>query len=296
MENALGTLLDPLILSQIRQIELRTRRAIDADLVGNYRSAFRGSGLSFSDLRQYQPGDEIKNIHWKATARTGTTYVKNYEEDRQLSIMLAIDISRSTAFGQSKSKHEQALKFAAVVTLLAHINQDAIGLALFDRDVQHFMPPKTGRTQVQRMLLEISARRELYPATDIAAALRYMLMHQRRGTVIFLVSDFYAPPFSQELKLAALRHDVVCVLLDDPLDRSLPNVGLVEIEDAESGERLVLDSSNAALRAELERRHSRRREELEQVAHGAGADLVAISDDPIRPLFDLMRRRMRRLH
>lgn len=292
---AISSLLSPSMLAELRRVELRTRRNIDSDLMGRYRTAFRGSGLVYSDLREYQPGDEVKNIHWKATARTGKVYVKSYEEERQLNIMIAVDTSASTDFGRAKSKHTKALEFAALITMLAQRSQDAVGLCLFSDKVEEYFPPKRSRTQLFRILFELLRARTLRPGTDIAGALDYIRSHQRKPAIIFLVSDFFSAPFESQLRYLSISHDLVCVALVDIQDRELPSVGIVEFVDAESGERILFDTSQRRARETLQRMQLERLEELNTLCKRLGADLIRVDENPLRPLAELMQRRMARL-
>ena len=250
-ERELKELLRPELLAELKRVELRTRRVVDADLLGSYRSAFRGTGLVFSDVREYQPGDEVKNIHWRATARTNKVYVKSYEEDRQLNIMLVIDLSNSTNFGLNKSKHDKIIEFAALVSVLAQKGQDAVGMCLFSDVVEEYFRPKKSRHQFQQMLGQLLKHRTLAKGTDLKEALNYIRNHQRKKSIIFIVSDFICDDYQQELRLLAIAHDVVCVQVIDDIDTDLPKGGIVTFQDAESGKRMLLDTSNRAVRVSL---------------------------------------------
>jgi uncharacterized protein (DUF58 family) len=282
------------VSGELRRIELHTKRRVSADLTGKYRSAFRGSGLLFSDIREYQPGDYVKNIHWKVTARTGKVYVKSYEEDRQLSIMLAVDISRSTDFGANRSKHRKAIEFAALVSLLASQNRDSFGLCLFSDKVTSFTRPSASRRQFQKLLLELISEHELRPATDIGAALDYLVEHQRKTSVIFVVSDFLSPDFDESFRRLAIRHDVIAVLVEDDIDYELPAAGIVEFEDAESGKRYILDTSHPGSRAIFEQQSKERAAKLRAKLQVLGVDLMVLKDNPLSPLSELMTRRQAR--
>ena len=294
--SSISTLLDPALMAELRRIELRTRRSIDADMMGQYRSAFRGSGLIYTDIRQYQAGDDVKHIHWKVTARSPYVYVKSYEEDRQLNIILALDISRSTQFGAEKSKHLKALEFCALVSLLAKSNQDSIGLCLFSDKVEEFLPVKKSRGQTQKILLELMRPRELKTATDISAAVDHIIKYQRRSSIIFLVSDFMSPDYADKLKSLSLRHDVVCVMLEDSFDSELPKAGLVEFTDAESGKKILLDTGSSHVRNRLNEIHNMRINKWKEICKTCGTDSIIISDNSLRPLTQLMHQRAARLH
>jgi uncharacterized protein (DUF58 family) len=280
--------------SELKRLEIKTRRVLDADLCGQYRSAFRGSGLVYADLREYQPGDEIKSIHWKISARAGKVYVKSYEEDRQLNLMLVIDISSSTLFGAARSKHAKAFEFAALIAMLAQTNGDSVGLCLFSDEVEEFLPPSKARTRFQRVILSLLQHRELKPASNLAGALEHILRHQKRRSVVFVVSDFLCPKFEEQLLKLSLKNDVVCVLLEDALDQALPSAGIVEFIDAESNELYALDTSSARVQRALEKLHQERLSNLRRVCLAAQTDLITIRDSTLKPLLDLMERRSKR--
>lgn len=292
---ALTDLLSPGLLSELRRIELKTRRSISSDVMGNYRTAFRGSGLVFSELREYFPGDDVKHIHWKVTARTGKAYVKSFEEDRQLRVMVAVDTSSSTDHGAGKTKHLKALEFAALIAMLAQQNHDAMGLCLFSDHIEEFIPPRQSRRQFQTLLLSILRHRELKRATNVAGALEHLRKNVRRSSVLFIVSDFIAPPFADELRGLSLRHDVVCVLLEDALDFESPRAGLVEFADAESGRRVLIDTSSAKTRRLIREHHERRVRGLAEICRNSGTDLIRVRDGTLQPLADLMKRRRARV-
>ncbi len=282
------------LLAEMGRLELITRRTVDADLIGNYRSAFRGSGLLFSDIREYQPGDDVRRIHWKATARSNRAYVKSYEEDRQLRILVALDTSNSTGVHTPPftSRHLRALEFSALITLLAAKSGDSLGLMLFSDQVELYFPPSKSRLQGKKVLYELTASRELRHATNIAQALRHIREREKRSSLIFLISDFFSPPFEDELRALAFRNDVVAVMLDDPRSALLPDVGLVELEDAETGQRRIVDSSMA--RQRLEQLKEERYRRLYELCSRVGADLVRLEGSPLRPLRELMQQRTNR--
>jgi len=290
----IDTLLNPAMLAEVRRIELKTRRTMSADMLGAYRSAFRGTGLTFADLRSYEPGDEIKNIHWKATARTGKVQVKTFDEERQLNIIVAVDVSPSTVFGRSRKNIDKALQFAALITLLARSSGDAIGLCLFGDTVIHHSPPARRRSEVQRCLATLLGASTTSGQTDIGSALRFLSERQRKTAVIFVVSDFISTPFSTDLQLLSRKHDVVCVALRDTLDYDLPAVGLVMLKDPESGRAHLVDTSSQGVRAALTFADETRRAGLRRVCEVAGADWIEIDADPLPPLAALMRHRAAR--
>lgn len=230
----IGSFVDASLMAELRRLEILTKRMMTSELAGAYRSAFRGSGLLFSDLREYQPGDDLRTIHWKATARTGHPFVKNFEEDRELSIMLALDHSRSIAAGFGVRSIDSLRRFGALVTLLAGMNRDAVGLINFTDTVENFVPVKRGRTHSERVLRELLYTPPTKKATDINCALQFIARHQRRRSTIFLVSDFFSPPFEQSLASVTHRHDLIGVLLTPTMKAAPPYSTLIEVEDAEN--------------------------------------------------------------
>lgn len=294
-EAPLKDLLDASLLAEVKRIELRTSRSVNAELLGKYRSAFRGSGLIYSDLREYLPGDDVKNIHWKVTARTNRVFVKSYEEDRELRIIVAVDVSNSTNFGSPKTKHRKALEFAALISILARKSQDSVGLCLFSDDVEEFYPPKKSRSQHQRILLSLLQERTLRRGTNIAKALSHLRDFAKRSSVIFLVSDFYSTPFDRELRALAFRNDVICVLLGSSEDADLPQLGIVEYEDAEGDQRYILDTSSRRGREQLINLMQRRVQALKELCVALGVDFIEIGEHPLKPLAALMHRRTARI-
>jgi len=290
----LGDMLSQELLAELKRVELKARRGISSDLAGHYRTAFRGSGLIFSDIREYQPGDEIKNIHWKASARTGKVYVKAYQEERQLSVVIAVDISRSTDFGGARKKHRKALEFSALLAMLAMNNDDQVGLCLFSNQVHEFMRPKRGQSQVHRLMLELLKERELPRATDLNTALQYLRQNLKRRSVIFIVSDFYAKDFSLELRSLAKRHDLIGVMLEDQLDFDLPTGAIIEFADAENGRSYSFLSSSAKAKT-LAAAQERRINGIKALFDGAGSDLIEINQSLLQPLATLMHKRKARL-
>jgi len=238
------------LVRRIRRIEIRTRRAVNNALAGQYHSVFKGRGMAFSEVRQYQPGDEIRTIDWNVTARMREPYVKVFTEERELTVMLLVDLSASGDFGTvEKSKAEVAAEIAALLAFSAIQNNDRVGLLLFTDRVEKFIPPKKGRTHVLRVISEILTFRPTGRGTDIAGALEYHQRLMRRSAVTFLVSDFLDTGFDTQIRLTARRHDLIPVVLTDPWEEALPALGLVVGEDAETGEPIFLDTLSPRVRA-----------------------------------------------
>ena len=287
--------LDRNLLSELKRIELRTRRSLNTDLMGSYRSAFRGTGLSFSELREYQPGDDVRHIHWKVTARSNKTCVKTFDEDRQLSIFLGVDISRSMEFGYPKTRYRKAVEFAAVLTTLARSSGDLVGLSLFSSEVESFYPPRGSRNQIHLTIAELLRARTLPERTDLSASLAHIRRHLRKTSIVFIISDFLDDNFELELRGLSHAHDVILVNLGTPQLDDLPNVGLVEYQDAETGERRTINTSNSRLRTRYQEVEKSRIERLESLARSTKADLIHIQDNILEPLSTLMKRRVQRV-
>jgi uncharacterized protein (DUF58 family) len=273
-------------------LQLRSRRLVTGDLLGQYRSAFKGTGLVFTDLRSYQPGDDVKHIHWKATARTGTAFVKAYEEDRQLRVLLAVDMSCSMrALTISQYGHLKAVEFCAAVGALTQRGGDLLGLALFDENVTSFLPPTAGRRRLQAVIAALTnPAPKPSSKTSLANSLSYLASHSRRSSVVFVISDFFTAPFEKELKMLSRNHDVVLVQLETPLT-SVANSGLVTFADAETGQRIVVDTNSKQVHASWEKALQQKRTELNALARACGADHITISESATIPLIQLMRER-----
>jgi uncharacterized protein (DUF58 family) len=240
----------PEILRQVKLLELRTRGLVNSLFTGEYRSVFKGQGMEFSEVREYQPGDEVRSIDWNVTARMRKPYVKRYIEERELTVMLVVDLSGSERFGTRKRfKSELASELAAVLAMSAIRNNDRVGAVLFTDRIEHVVPPRKGRRHALRLMRDLLAFEPVGTGTDIAAAVDYagkMLVHK---AIIFLVSDFQEEELEQPLKLLAQRHDVVAVTVDDPSEHELPDLGLARFVDPETGRTLDVDTSDPAVRA-----------------------------------------------
>ena len=240
----------PEILRQVKLLELRTRGLVNSLFTGEYRSVFKGQGMEFSEVREYQPGDEVRSIDWNVTARMRKPYVKRYIEERELTVMLVVDLSGSERFGTRKRfKSELASELAAVLAMSAIRNNDRVGAVLFTDRIEHVVPPRKGRRHALRLMRDLLAFEPVGTGTDIAAAVDYagkMLVHK---SIIFLVSDFQEEELEQPLKLLAQRHDVVAVTVDDPSEQELPDLGLARFVDPETGETLDVDTSDPEVRA-----------------------------------------------
>lgn len=237
------------LAKKIRTIQIHTRKAVNDVLAGEYVSVFKGRGMEFDEVRAYQPGDDIRTIDWNVTARTGVPHVKQYVEERELTVFFLVDLSGSGIFGSElQLKNEVAAELCALLAFSAIRNNDKVGLIAFTDRVEHFIPPKKGSTHVLRLIREILTFTPERRQTDIASALDFFGRITSKRSVAFLVSDFLATGFEKPMRLAARRHDLIAVSITDPREQELPDAGLVELVDAESGERLLVDSGNPAVR------------------------------------------------
>lgn len=292
-----GSIAPPELLRRVRRIEIHTKRLVDRGVAGDYHSVFRGRGMEFAEVRPYQPGDDVRDIDWNVTARMGTPFLKQYVEERDLTVFLAVDVSGSLAFGsRAVLKRELAAEVSALLAFAALANHDRVGAALLSDRMELFLRPARRRNQVLRLVREVLGR----PArggTDLETTLRAALANLRQRAVVFVVSDFLAPLPAGALKLAAARHDLVLVEIVDPRDLALPATGPVALADAESGELLVAGGRRLA-RAHFERERDRRRE-LADLARKLGVDHLELrTDRPYLPalvaFFASRRRRLAR--
>ena len=278
---------------ELRRVQLRSRRLVTGDLLGQYRSAFRGTGLVYTDIRAYQPGDDVKHIHWKATARTGTVFVKSYEEDRQLRVLLAVDASASMRAPQATQAFAKALEFCSMVGAMTQRGNDLLGLLLFSNDIITYLPPKSGKKRCNQVISQLMEARLSSPGTDMAKGLRHISSTLRKPSIVFVISDFLCASFTSELKTLSAVHDVVLVQIQTPIE-SLPTLGLVNFTDAESGETIVVDTSSRSVRKSLTEILKKHLSETSDSARACRADHIVVTDSATRPLVRLMRERATR--
>jgi len=234
------------ILKKIQQIQIHTRRLVSEAFVGEYHSVFKGRGMEFDEVREYQPGDEIRTIDWNVTARMGHPFIKRYVEERELTVMLLVDVSASGNFGSIKHlKNEVATEICAILAFSAIKNNDKVGMIMFTDKIEKFIPPKKGPKHVLRVIRELLCSQPTGKGTNISVALEYLNKINHRRTISFVVSDFIANDYAHALRIANKRHDMIAITIVDPREQELPNVGFVELRDAESGEILLLDTADS---------------------------------------------------
>lgn len=236
------------ILKQVKTIEIKTKHLVDSLLAGNYHSVFKGQGIEFSELREYVPGDDIRAIDWKVTARFNHPFVREFIEERELQVYFLLDVSGSNQFGNMISKQRKALEMIASLMFSAIKNNDKVGLALFTNEIEHFIPARKGRKHILKLISKIINYKPNKRTTDLNKSLRYLSKIVKRRSIIFIVSDFYIQNFEEPLKLLKKRHDVIAILLSDQRELDIPDIGYIELEDEETGEQILVDTSDQEFR------------------------------------------------
>lgn len=285
------------ILKKVKLLEISTRKMVNNLFAGEYHTVFKGQGLTFAEFREYVPGDEIRSISWNLTAKTGKPFVKRYDEERELTMMLVVDISASGDFGsQSYLKSEVLVQLAAVLAFAASKNNDRVGLLLFSDKVEHFVMPKKGRGHVHRILRDLLYFKPTSHGTDLKTVIDTLNGVLRKRSTIFLLSDFLSQNFERPLKLLGRRHDVIAVIVEDKAEKTIPSMGLIDIQDAETGEVVTVDSSSSAFRKGYESQMKRIKTQRESQLNRSQVDqiLVDTSHGFVDPLIRFFTSRHRR--
>jgi uncharacterized protein (DUF58 family) len=268
------------VLRQVRRLHLRARRLVQTLLGGEYHSAFKGAGLSFEEVREYQPGDDVRTIDWNVTARTGHPFIKRYVEERELTLLLVVDVSASQRFGTGvMTKRAAAAELAALLALCAVSNNDRVGLVAFSSEVERFVPPNKGPRHVLRLLRDILAFEPKRTGTDLAAALDYVVKVQRRRAIVFAIGDFLGTGYEKAFRRAARKHDLIAVRTADPRELDWPAAGLVRLRDAETGAQLLVDTGDRRVRAAFAAQAAARSAAFTRLARGAQADVIEAGTD-----------------
>ncbi len=268
------------LAKKIRYLQIYTSKAVNDSLAGEYASVFKGRGMEFDEVREYQPGDEVRSIDWNVTARMGHPYVKRFVEERELTVMFLVDLSASGSFGSTKRiKNEVAAELCALVAFSAIKNNDKVGLIVFTDEIEMFVPPGKGSSHVLRLIENLLTFEPKQSKTDIAGALEYMGKTMKKKSVVFLVSDFMGEGYEQQLNVLSKRHDLIAVSVTDPREVSLPNVGLIELEDAETGKRVVVDTGSAEVRRRYKATSAKRAGDLQELMRSMGIDLIKVFTD-----------------
>ena len=285
------------ILDKVRLIEIQTRSVVNELFAGEYHSVFKGRGMEFAEVREYQQGDDVRSIDWNVTARVGNPFVKMYDEERELTLMLVVDASASGAFGsQEQMKGEVGVEISALLAFSAIKNNDRVGLLIFTDEIEVFVPPKKGRKHVLRVIRELLYFQPRGRGTSIAGALEYLERVIHRRSVVFILSDFLDDDYQRPLQLVARRHDLIAVNLVDPRERQLPDVGFISLQDAESGRQLLVDTRNPRVRERFSEERRGEEEARSRTFRKLGIDEIFINsaESYIEPLVQFFRTRMRR--
>ena len=285
------------ILKKVKQVEIRTRGLVNDLFGGEYHSVFKGRGMAFSEVREYQPGDDIRLIDWNVTARNGSPFIKIFEEERELTVYLLVDISKSGEFGsQNQLKQEIGAEIASVLGFSAIKNNDKVGLILFSNDIEKYVVPKKGKSHVLRVIRELLYNTPKGNKTSIKNALDYLLKVAKRKSVVFLISDFIDDDYWSSLKIVNRKHDLIGIRLFDPAEKLLPDLGVIKVRDPESGSSFWIDTSNRAEMEKLKTKISSDFDAFNKQAKKIGFDIISVSTngDFVDPLISLFRKRDKR--
>lgn len=282
------------LLHKVRRIQIYTSRLVNDILAGEYHSTFKGRGMEFDEVREYQPGDEIRTIDWNVTARAGRPFIKKFVEERELTVMLVVDASSSGKFGSKQQlKNECAAELCAVLAFSAIKNNDKVGLIIFTDTVEKYIPPKKGKRHVLRVISEVLSFQPKNKATNISSALEFLSSINKRRSVVFLVSDFIAQDYERALQIANKRHDIIAVSISDPREKDLPDVGIIELEDAETGEVILIDTADSNIRRGFNILSGKETSERDKVFRKIDVDVVPVENGKsyLEPLVKFFRAR-----
>lgn len=283
------------LLKKIRTLEIKSRRLTNHLFTGEYHTAFRGQGMAFKEVREYQPGDDIRFIDWNVSARMSHTYSKIFEEERELSVYLLIDVSASSLFGTFKqTKKDLITELAAVLGFSAITNNDKVGLIFFSDKVEKYIPAKKGKNHILYMMREMLTHHARSAHTDITKAIGYLNNVTKHKSIVFILSDFADAGYERTLKIASKRHDIIGIQVYDRRDKDLPKVGLIEVQDAETGERILINTNDALTQFNYSRQYKKIQEDAKQNFKLAGADLIqlATGDDYVKALQEFFIKRV----
>lgn len=286
--------LPPEVLKKVKLLEISTRKLVNNLFAGEYHTAFKGQGMTFADFREYVPGDDVRSISWPLTARTGKPYIKTFEEERELTLVLAIDISGSSDFGTGPYfKGEVMTHMAALLAFSAVKNNDQIGLLLFSDQVEHFVPPKKGRGHVHRLLRDLFYFKPKSQKTKLSTAFSYLQGVLKKRATVFVFSDFQDESFEQSLRLLGRKHDVIACVVNDAAEYELPDVGVVDVQDAETGEVVTVDTSSKEFREKYESEVLKKKEQRDRLLRLAQVERIDVrsSEDYINPLIGFFKKR-----
>lgn len=286
------------ILKKVKKIEIKTKHLVDGLLQGAYHSVFKGTGIEFSEVREYTPGDDIRSIDWNVTARMNQPFVKEFIEERDLTVYIVLDVSASNDFGSEKSKKEAAIELSASLMFAALRNNDRVGLCLFTKEAEKYIPPRKGKKHILKLIRDMIEYKPLHKTTNLISTLVFLSRVIKKRSIIFLISDFFTDTnFQKQLRLLKKKHDVIAININDIRESTIPDVGYIELEDEETGEQLLLDTSSKEFRENYVKLIKQRNDELTNKLKRLRIDLVHLKSDepfeiPLKRFFRLRERRM----
>ena len=286
------------VYKQVRQVSIRTRRLVDGIFAGEYHSVFKGRGIEFAEVREYVPGDDVRSIDWNVTARVGTPFVKQYVEERELTVMLLVDLSASGKFGSvARMKTQVAAELSAVLALSAITNNDKVGLIIFTDRIEHYVPPRKGKNRALRLIRDLLAFEPGNSGTNLSAPLEYLHKVLPRRSITFMISDFLGSDYEKALGIVHGRHEIVPICISDRRDAELPAVGFVRLQDLETGEEVLVDTDSATVRRAYKEKREAARHRRTRLFRGLGIDPIEVrtDEDYVRPLLRFFHSRERRL-
>jgi uncharacterized protein (DUF58 family) len=292
------TLLDDQLVAKVKGIQLRAKHLVNSSFAGEYLSAFKGEGIEFEEVREYQAGDDIRTIDWNVTARAGKPYIKTYRDERELTVMFLVDVSASGHFGSGKKfKQEVAAEITALLAYTALRNNDKVGLIIFSDHVEHYIPPKKGRGHVWRLIRDILSYQSNSTQTDLALPLDYLNRVVKRKAITFMISDFQGDAITDQMRVSCKRHDLIAISVADPREKSLPSVGYLELEDAESGEVMLVNTSDRGFLSRFRKLAKKRDRSLAFEFRKLGMDYIEVTTDDsyLEPILKFFHQREQRL-
>lgn len=285
------------LLKKVRKIEIKTKGLSNHIFAGEYHTAFKGKGMAFSEVREYQPGDDVRSIDWNVTARYNAPFVKIFEEEREMTVMLLVDVSGSGDFGTNKQfKRELATEISAILAFSAIKNNDKVGVIFFSNIIEEFIPPKKGKSHILRIIRQVLAFEAKEKKTDIALAIEYFNNVMKKRTICFVLSDFLSPEFEKPLKIASKKHDIIALRIHDKRENSLPNVGIIPLQDAENDSISYVDTSSQKVRELFHIKQEEKQAYLKKLFPKCGVDIIDIStgSDYVKPLMNFFKNRGKR--
>ena len=285
------------LLKKVRKIEIKTRGLSNHIFAGEYNTAFKGKGMAFSEVREYQSGDDVRSIDWNVTARYNSPYIKIFEEEREMTVMLLVDVSGSGNFGTKQQfKREIATELSAVLAFSAIKNNDKVGVIFFSDIIEEFVPPKKGKSHILRIIRQILSFKPQNKKTNISQAIEYFNNVMKKRCICFILSDYISSSFEKPLRVASKKHDVVALKVSDKREKTIPNIGIVPFKDSETEKVILLDTSSKLVRETFQKKQKEKQSEIEKLFPRCGVDLININtgEDYVKPLINFFKNRDRR--